>query len=255
MNKQKPGLPASLLQMLGAAEKANGLPAGTMSAVMQQEIGGQMGRFLTDPSAYHYAAGPDGRRVAKHTGKVSTAFGPFGILESTAADPGYGVKPLQNKSLEEQVRFSAEYLAARSKRSGGLVQGLAAYGEGGKYGNQVASRIGLPTQQVAVTPTASTPASAAAPVVTASAPAPTASVAVVEGPQPSKADPWDAFVQKFRGQGEAPVAEKPMAQALSQFGIPNVVVPDFLGAVASASARPQAGAFNQFSGLGTWGMR
>jgi hypothetical protein len=258
MSKQKSRLPEHLLNLLSAAEKANGLPLGTMSSVLQQEIGGQLNKFLGDPTAYHYPVGPDGRRVAKHTGKVSTAFGPFGILESTAAQPGYGVKPLQNKSLEEQVRFSAEYLAARSKRAGGLVQGLAAYGEGPKYGAQVAGRLVKPVvpsaQAVVTTPAASAPTATSAPVVTAQAPA-EAVAPVVQAAQPQSPvqEAWGAFLERVNAQG-APAAQ-PVAQALGQYGMPQVNVPDFLGAVASASARPQAGAFNQFSGLGTWGMR
>ena len=132
--------------LLAQADARHGFPKGTMAAVMQQEIGGNT-KYLEDPSAYHYPIGPDGRRVAKHTGKVSTAFGPFGILESTAADPGYGVKPLQDKSLAEQVRFAGEYLAARAKRAGGLEQGLASYGEGPKYGQQVMARLGAANTQ------------------------------------------------------------------------------------------------------------
>lgn len=132
-----------IAQLLTQADKRHGFPAGTMAAVMQQEIGGNT-KYLQDPSAYHYPAGPDGRRVAKHTGRVSTAFGPFGILESTAADPGYGVKPLQDKSLGEQVRFAGEYLAARARRAGGLEQGLASYGEGQKYSQAVMARLGVP---------------------------------------------------------------------------------------------------------------
>lgn len=132
-----------IAQLLTQADKRHGFPAGTMAAVMQQEIGGNS-KYLQDPSAYHYPVGPDGRRVAKHTGRVSTAFGPFGILESTAADPGYGVKPLQDKSLGEQVRFAGEYLAARARRAGGLEQGLASYGEGQKYSQAVMARLGVP---------------------------------------------------------------------------------------------------------------
>lgn len=104
---------------------------------MQTEVGGRINEFLNAPETYHYGLNKDGKRIAGHTGKVSTAFGPFGILESTAKDPGYGVKPLQNKSLEEQIRFASEYLAARSKRAGGLAQGLAGYGEGDKYSAKV----------------------------------------------------------------------------------------------------------------------
>ena len=135
--------PDELVQLLIEADKRNGFPVGTMASVMRQEIGGNT-KYIQDPAAYHYPAGSDGRRVAKHTGKVSTAFGPFGILESTAADPGYGVRPLQDKSLAEQVRFASDYLAARAKQAGSLEKGLAGYGEGTKYSQQVMSRLGAP---------------------------------------------------------------------------------------------------------------
>ena len=136
--------PDELVQLLIEADKRNGFPIGTMASVMRQEIGDNP-KYIQDPAAYHYPVGPDGRRVAKHTGKVSTAFGPFGILESTAADPGYGVKPLQDKSLPEQVRFAGEYLAARARRAGSLEQGLASYGEGPKYSQAVMARLGVPS--------------------------------------------------------------------------------------------------------------
>lgn len=139
--KKSQGLPDHVIGLLAAADQRNGLPSGTMYSVMQQEIGGQTDRFMADPTAYHYAANDKGQRIAAHTGKVSTAFGPFGILESTGRDPGYGVAPLKDKTLEEQVRFASDYLAARSKK-GGLTAGLAGYGEGEKYAAQVAARMG-----------------------------------------------------------------------------------------------------------------
>ncbi|OFV50036.1 hypothetical protein [Oligella sp. HMSC09E12] len=135
-------VPADLVAMLSAEDKRYGRPDGTLLSVMQQEIGGQMSKYLSDPTAYHYQPNAQGKRIAPHTGKVSTAFGPFGILESTARDPGYGVKPLQNKSLPEQIRFASDYLQARSRQAGSLKGGLAGYGEGAKYANQVASRVG-----------------------------------------------------------------------------------------------------------------
>ena len=138
---QSLGLPDNVVTLLADAEKKNGLPQGTMQAILQQEVGGNAGKYLSDPAAYHYGLNAEGKRIAGHTGKVSTAFGPFGILESTAKDPGFGVVPLRDKSLAEQIRFSSEYLAARSKK-GGLGAGLAGYGEGTKYGQQVAARIG-----------------------------------------------------------------------------------------------------------------
>lgn len=105
---------SDISQLLQAADKQYGFPSGTMASLMQQETGGNQ-KYLNDPAAYHYGLNAEGKRIAGHTGKVSTAFGPFGILESTAANPGYGVAPLKDKSLEEQVRFAAEYLGARSK--------------------------------------------------------------------------------------------------------------------------------------------
>lgn len=141
MAKQMLGLSDELVQLLAAADTQRGFPAGTMAAVMQQETGGNA-KYVQDPSTYHYGLNAEGKRIAGHTGKVSTAFGPFGILESTGRDPGYGVKPLQGKDLGEQVRFAADYLAARSKQAGGLEAGLAGYGEGGKYGAQVMARLG-----------------------------------------------------------------------------------------------------------------
>ena len=140
MAKATKGLPADLLAQLSAADKKNGLPAGTMQSIMQQETGGNA-KYLDDPTAYHYGLNAEGKRIAGHTGKVSTAFGPFGILESTAAKPGYGVAPLKDKSLGEQIRFASDYLAARSKK-GGLESGLAGYGEGAKYAQQVMGRMG-----------------------------------------------------------------------------------------------------------------
>lgn len=124
----------NLIEQLQAADKANGLPIGTLSSLMQQEVGGQTGKFLADPTTYHYQADQDGKRK-------SSAFGPFGILDSTAAAPGYGVSPLADKSLAEQIRFAGQYLAARAKSAGGLDKGLAGYGEGDKYAKAVLGRI------------------------------------------------------------------------------------------------------------------
>lgn len=127
------GIPDNIFNMLAEADKKYNLPAGTMHSIMQQETGGNA-KYLDNPTTYHYSLNADGKRIAGHTGKVSTAFGPFGILESTAADPGFGLKPLKDKtSLAEQMDFAAAYASKR---------GLAAYGEGTKYAQQVSARIG-----------------------------------------------------------------------------------------------------------------
>jgi hypothetical protein len=155
---KKFALPEDIQAMLAEADKRNGFPSGTMAAIMQQEVGGQAGDYLADPGRYHYGLNESGRRIAPHTGKISTAFGPFGILESTAAKPGYGVAPLRDKSLPEQIRFASEYLAGRIKDAGSFEAGLAGYGEGAKYANSVAGRIsGTPKAAPMAAPVASAP--------------------------------------------------------------------------------------------------
>lgn len=130
-----------LRQKLSSAEQKAGLPAGLMQSVWMQETGGK-DAYLNDPGKHHYPMGSDGKRRAS-SGVVSSAFGPFGILESTARSPGFGVDPLKDKSLDEQIRFASEYLAARIRASGGDVRGgLAGYGEGSPYADQVLSRLG-----------------------------------------------------------------------------------------------------------------
>lgn len=121
-------------------EKERGLPPGTMRSVRMKETSGSQA-YIDDPSKYHYGLNAEGRRIAPHTGKVSTAFGPYGLLESTARDPGWGVNPLQSKDLEEQARFTADYLAKRIELAGSVEGGLAGYGEGAAYGASVASGI------------------------------------------------------------------------------------------------------------------
>lgn len=262
MAKNSLALPDSLVQLLSAADKARGFPAGTMASIMSQEIGGRPD-ILAKPDTYHYAAGPDGRRVAKHTGKVSTAFGPFGILESTAKDPGYGVTPLKDKSIEEQVRFASEYLDARAKSAGSLQAGIAGYGEGAKYSNQVARRIQGKTSNMVVSDdvvaVAPAPVAQAAPVQVAQVAAPVqqAQTSAVTGPvapvMPDYAqDPWQEFLRtRFSPEGTTaglvvpasePVKPKPQAMPLND---------DFAQlASMDVSTRPNFGVFQGLARLG-----
>lgn len=261
MAKNSLALPDHVVQLLAAADARNGLPAGTMFSVMRQEIGGQS-RFLDDPTAYHYEAGPDGRRVAKHTGKVSTAFGPFGILESTAKDPGFGVAPLANKSIEEQVRFASDYLAARSKK-GGLKAGLAGYGEGVQYADQVLGRLPGATQAGPVQPVSAAVASTglapelpAAPVV-ASAPAqPQATVQDPIAPVMSDygQDPWQEFLRtRFAPEGTTAGLVVPATGTPPAARRPEPMLDDFAQlASMGVATRPN---FSMFQGLARLGAR
>lgn len=59
------------------------------------------------------------------------ALGLTQIMPDTAAKPGYGVRPLQDKSIDEQLRFGAEYMAALVKANGGKYDlALASYNAG-----------------------------------------------------------------------------------------------------------------------------
>lgn len=140
-NKLNTGIPEPIGLLLDDEDKFHNRPVGTMRSVFLQEVGGNIQKYLENPEEYHYPLNSEGKRIAGHTGKVSTAFGPFGILESTAADPGYGVVPLKDKGIAEQIRFASDYLQARIKQAGSLEAGLAGYGEGSKYAQQVLARL------------------------------------------------------------------------------------------------------------------
>lgn len=137
---------ATIQELELAAEKQFGLPEGLLTAVRTVETGGQS-RFIDNPEEYHYSLNAEGRRVAGHAGKVSTAFGPYGIVESTAAQPGYGTTPLGSKALEDQVAFAASYLSGRIKHAGSIEAGLAGYGEGPAYARKVLGMADTATAQ------------------------------------------------------------------------------------------------------------
>lgn len=243
------GISDDLIKMLGEADKRNGLPPGTMFSVMQQETGGNT-KYVDDPTTYHYGLNKDGKRIAGHTGKISTAFGPFGILESTGKDPGYGVQPLKDKSLAEQVRFASDYLAARSKQAGGLQAGLAGYGEGGKYGQQVMARLGKTSVPAAAKPAVQT-AQAALPAPVG-VPVEAAPPVVVQAASPAEAaavpDAWQAFLARAR---EARTPEQPVQVADLQYGAPQmqINVPDFMATVGGRMPQRPL----DFSAFGSWG--
>jgi len=200
------GIPDNIFNMLAEADKKYNLPAGTMHSIMQQETGGNA-KYLDNPTTYHYGLNADGKRIAGHTGKVSTAFGPFGILESTAADPGFGLKPLKDKtSLAEQMDFAAAYASKR---------GIAAYGEGEPYARQVAARIAKGTPATVV------PAEMAPPVqsvqLAQAVPVPTEVQAPVQvAPAASALEGWGALAQALPPE---PVKEQDL-----QFGSPDMQV-------------------------------
>jgi hypothetical protein len=262
-------LPDDVVGMLAAEDKRKNFPIGTMQSLMTQEVGGQMGKYLQDPTTYHYPLNANGKRIAKHTGKISTAFGPFGLLESTAKDPGYGVKPLANKSFQEQLRFASDYLDGRSKSAGSLNSGLAGYGEGNKYAAQVARRTGtqnaVPAQvlaqvqepvqvtQAQVAPAPAVVTADATPVPSAVVPVAAASVedqlpvATLASVAPVAPDAWQEFLARSR---VAEVAPPVMAQAQDQAYKPLPLnVPDFMSMVAYMNKDRTPTGFQGFTGM------
>ena len=143
-------LPDDVQKVISEVGKRTGLPDGLMQSIIVQEISGKS-EYFDNPAKYHYEPGTDGKRK-------STAFGPYGILDSTAKNPGYGVAPLKDKNnLAEQTRFATEYLAARIKdamaKGGTMEDGIAGYGEGMPYAKAVMERIKAGTVAAEAVPT------------------------------------------------------------------------------------------------------
>lgn len=63
------------------------------------------------------------------------------VMPATGASPGWGIKPLQDNSPQENLRFSAEYLSKMIQLTGKVDLGLAAYNAG--YG-AVLKHKGIP---------------------------------------------------------------------------------------------------------------
>jgi len=253
-------LPDDVVAILAAQDKRKNFPPGTMQSLMTQEIGGQESKYLKDITAYHYAPNAEGKRIAGQTGKVSTAFGPFGLLDSTSKDPGYGVTPLGDRSsFAEQARFSADYLDGRSKAAGSLNAGLAGYGQGKPYSDQVVARrdnTRFPNAEKAPVPVAPVVAAAAAtpqaapvaPVVVAQADA----LPVAATPAVAQADAWQEFLARSRAAG-APTPAPVMPQQFAYQPMP-IAAPDFLSMVSYMNKeRAPSQGFQGLQGFGGMG--
>jgi soluble lytic murein transglycosylase-like protein len=84
---------------------------------------------------------PDGSFVTSSAG----ARGISQTMPKTGVDPGYGVKPLQNNSREEYIRFGRDYRNALTKHFGGnIVLGLTAYNWGPKNVQEHIAKVGDP---------------------------------------------------------------------------------------------------------------
>lgn len=101
------------LPAIEAAERANGIPAGMLVALLYTE---------------------SGFRPEVIDGRVRSATGAIGIaqvLASTAAAPGYGVPVLVDPTNPAQaIPWAGRYLSAMYDRTGDWSQALAAYNQG-----------------------------------------------------------------------------------------------------------------------------
>ena len=143
-------LPDDVQKVISEVSKRTGLPDGLMQSIIVQEVSGKS-EYFDNPAKYHYEPGTDGKRK-------STAFGPYGILDSTAKNPGHGVAPLKDKNnLAEQTRFATEYLAGRIKdavaKGGTMEDGIAGYGQGMPYAKAVMERLKAGTVAAEAVPT------------------------------------------------------------------------------------------------------
>lgn len=88
----------------------------------------------TESNGQHY--GPDGKLLTSSAG----AQGVTQVMPKTGGDPGFGVTPIQNTSIDEYKRFGRDYLQAMLKNFGGnQEQAVAAYNAGpGRIQNAIA---------------------------------------------------------------------------------------------------------------------
>jgi hypothetical protein len=112
-----PGGPGGPLSSLGSGfqrQQGGQMPNRPAPAVFQDQINQHAQRNGFDPrilsNLVTQESGGDHSAVSDAGAKGITQ-----IMPRTAVDPGFGVKPLQNNTWEEAVRFGADYLGALNK--------------------------------------------------------------------------------------------------------------------------------------------
>jgi len=102
-----------------------------------QAILGKLGPIDPNASPEAIAAQVLPHLIQQESGGNPNAVSPKGargytqVMPATGRDPGFGVRPLQNDSPEENLRFGRDYLTAMIRRyPGRLDQALAAYNAG-----------------------------------------------------------------------------------------------------------------------------
>lgn len=107
-----PAAAAPYLAAIHAAEDRVGIPRNLLTRLIQQES-------AFNPRAVNTKSGATG--LAQ-------------IMAATARDPGYGVRPITDRTnAAESIRFAADYLAAMKRLLGSWQLALAAYNWGPGY--------------------------------------------------------------------------------------------------------------------------
>jgi hypothetical protein len=133
------------------------------------------------------------------SGRSERAVGLGGVLQSTARQPGYGMKPNEAALTkpEENLRFALDYADARIRAAGGDVRkGLMGYGGGGSYpADGIMQRAGMQPASAPNTQVADNRVSPATINLGVTAPAPTPAPAAAAAPQ--QAGPVSRSVMEF----------------------------------------------------------
>lgn len=206
-----------------------------MFALMQQETSGNQ-KFIDDPTTYHYPLDETGKRK-------SSAAGPYGILNGTGKDPGYGVQPLKDNSFAEHTRFASDYLKAR---------GAAAYGTGPAYAAQLQARIqgNQPVVAARVVPTVVPVADPrSAPVEVPVAQAAQVAQAQQQVPATAMASNPGAWQQWLDARQTAPNQVAAAPEVIPEE--PSLQIPNFMAGLAS-QRQPQQAAFQMLKALKGW---
>lgn len=140
---------ANFLVVAGDAAPADATPAA--GAAPSTAAGGSAPTPMPDEAALDAAQwqqesqgrhrGANGRLTESPAG----ALGVSQVMPGTGVDPGYGVKPLQNDSREEYIRFGKDYRKAMLKEyNGNIVLALTAYNWGPGNVNAHIAKVGDP---------------------------------------------------------------------------------------------------------------
>lgn len=92
--------------LIANVEQNNGIPSGLLSSLLAQESS-------FNPDAYNPSSGAEG--IAQ-------------IIPSTAADPGYGISPVDPTNPAASISFAGQYLTALQQATGSWLNAVQAYG-------------------------------------------------------------------------------------------------------------------------------